>query len=312
MAAARRYTPEFGIATECGMARARSEATVRELPKIHAEACWGSHEVAMARNVHLVGSVPLERGGSVRTASAASAHASSACPMARPEARRLDHLARTGIRLAPAFEKSGEFFGVHAGAAGRERYTLKPGFGHSDIRFDNLFYADIAEQILRRIQAAEGYRQDRRRHEIPGRSGAGAFVIWLFLVDALHAPLDPIYNDALKREIDKSPPLSRTTNWRSSSTWPPPCLRGCSATRPAATAAARKRCRRHSPASSPISAIAYRLMSICSVTSAMAMRITGTWSSRPTWATWSSSPTVWRQSTADPARAHAGAARSHR
>ena len=28
-------------------------------------------------------------------------------------------------------------------------------------------------------------------------------VIWLFLVDALHAPLDPRYNDALKREIDK-------------------------------------------------------------------------------------------------------------
>jgi hypothetical protein len=28
-------------------------------------------------------------------------------------------------------------------------------------------------------------------------------VIWLFLVDALHAPIDPIYNDALKREIDK-------------------------------------------------------------------------------------------------------------
>ena len=28
-------------------------------------------------------------------------------------------------------------------------------------------------------------------------------VIWLFLVDALHAPIDPLYNDALKREIDK-------------------------------------------------------------------------------------------------------------
>ena len=28
-------------------------------------------------------------------------------------------------------------------------------------------------------------------------------VIWLFLVDALHAPLDPLYNDAVKREIDK-------------------------------------------------------------------------------------------------------------
>ena len=28
-------------------------------------------------------------------------------------------------------------------------------------------------------------------------------VFWLYLVDALHAPIDPIYNEAVKREIDK-------------------------------------------------------------------------------------------------------------
>jgi hypothetical protein len=39
IAAARRYAPEFGIATECGMARARSEDTVRTLLNIHAEIC---------------------------------------------------------------------------------------------------------------------------------------------------------------------------------------------------------------------------------------------------------------------------------
>jgi methionine synthase II (cobalamin-independent) len=39
IAAARRYVPKFGIATECGMARARSEETVRALLKIHAEIC---------------------------------------------------------------------------------------------------------------------------------------------------------------------------------------------------------------------------------------------------------------------------------
>ena len=39
IAAARRYAPAFGIATECGMARARSEATVRTLLKIHADVC---------------------------------------------------------------------------------------------------------------------------------------------------------------------------------------------------------------------------------------------------------------------------------
>jgi hypothetical protein len=41
IAAAQRYVPSFGIATECGMARARSEDTVRALLKIHAEVCAG-------------------------------------------------------------------------------------------------------------------------------------------------------------------------------------------------------------------------------------------------------------------------------
>jgi len=39
--AARSYVPRFGIATECGMARARSEETVRALLRIHAEICAG-------------------------------------------------------------------------------------------------------------------------------------------------------------------------------------------------------------------------------------------------------------------------------
>jgi hypothetical protein len=39
LAAARRHAPKFGIATECGMARARSEDTVRALLRIHADIC---------------------------------------------------------------------------------------------------------------------------------------------------------------------------------------------------------------------------------------------------------------------------------
>lgn len=42
IAAARRYAPDFGIATECGMARSRSEDTVRTLLKIHADVCAGA------------------------------------------------------------------------------------------------------------------------------------------------------------------------------------------------------------------------------------------------------------------------------
>jgi hypothetical protein len=41
IAAARRHAPKFGIATECGMARARSKETVLALLNIHAEVCAG-------------------------------------------------------------------------------------------------------------------------------------------------------------------------------------------------------------------------------------------------------------------------------
>jgi hypothetical protein len=103
----------------------------------------------------------------------------------------------------PAFQKSGEFFRIHATGTGRERYTLKPGIKPQDVRFDNLFYADIAQQSYAefkrqkdagKIPAGTKFQVDL----VPAHS-----VIWLFLVDTLHAAIDPIYNDALKREIDK-------------------------------------------------------------------------------------------------------------
>ena len=45
IAAARRHVPEFGIATECGMARARSQDTVLTLLKTHAAVCAGGSGV---------------------------------------------------------------------------------------------------------------------------------------------------------------------------------------------------------------------------------------------------------------------------
>jgi hypothetical protein len=103
----------------------------------------------------------------------------------------------------PAFQKSGEFFRVHATGTGRERYTLKPGIRPQDVRFENLFYAEVAEQSYaefkrlretQRIPIGTKFQVDL----VPAHSVTG-----LFLVDALHAPIDPIYNDALKCEIDK-------------------------------------------------------------------------------------------------------------
>ena len=159
----------------------------------------------MARNVYLVGSVPMASAAAVfETVSAALG----------PRIKRLPD-GETGPRgdwitwLEPvfadnsAFQKSGEFFRVHASGTGRERYALKRGFAPIDVRFDNLFYADIAKASYAefkrlkdagKIAAGTKFQVDL----VPAHS-----VIWLFLVDALHAPIDPLYNDAVKREIDK-------------------------------------------------------------------------------------------------------------
>lgn len=159
---------------------------------------------AMARNVYLVGSVPLASASEVfETVSATLG----------PRIKRLPD-GETGPRSDwitwlepvfaehPALQKSGEFFRVHASGTGRERYTLRPGFTPQNVRFDNLFYADIARQSYAefkrlkeagKIPAATKFQVDL----VPAHS-----VIWLFLVDALHAPIDPVYNEALKREID--------------------------------------------------------------------------------------------------------------
>jgi hypothetical protein len=160
----------------------------------------------MARNIHLVGSVPMANAQDV------FAQVSAALG---PRIKRLPD-GETGERGDwitwlepvfadnPAFVKSGEFFRVHAsGGTGRERFTLKPGLRVEDVHFGNLFYADIAKQsyaVFRalkdsgKIPAGTKFQVDL----VPAHS-----VIWLFLVDALHAPIDPLYNDALKREIDK-------------------------------------------------------------------------------------------------------------
>jgi hypothetical protein len=159
----------------------------------------------MARNVHLVGSVQLRSAEQVfETVSAALGPRVKRLPDGET-GKRGDWITWLEPIFAehPAFVKSGELLGVHAGAAQRDRYALKPGFDAAGIRFDNLFYADIARQSYAvfkqlkdsgKIAAGVKFQVDL----VPAHS-----VIWLFLVDALHAPIDPIYNDALKREIDK-------------------------------------------------------------------------------------------------------------
>lgn len=157
------------------------------------------------RHVHLVGSVPLRDAREVFQTVAG---------VLGPRLKRIPD-GETGERsdwitwLEPAFaknpalEKSDELFRVHATGTARVRYRLKPGKNATQVRFDNLFYADIAKASYDEFAAlqTQGVIPKGVRFQIdlvPAHS-----VIWLFLQDDLHQPLDPIYNEALKREIDK-------------------------------------------------------------------------------------------------------------
>jgi hypothetical protein len=159
----------------------------------------------MARNVYLVGSVPMANAKEVfERVSAALGPRVKRLPDGET-GERGDWITWLEPAFAdnPAFVKSGEFFRVHASGTGRERYTLKPGLAAQDVRFDNLLYADIAKQSYAdfkrlkdagKIPAGTKFQVDL----VPAHS-----VIWLFLVDALHGPIDPLYNEAVKGEIDK-------------------------------------------------------------------------------------------------------------
>lgn len=103
----------------------------------------------------------------------------------------------------PALFKTGELFKLHDSAMGFPRYALKPGKSASDVTFGNLFYADIAQRSYAtfarlkksgKIAATTKFQIDL----VPAHS-----VLWLFAADELQEPLDSVYNEAVKREIDK-------------------------------------------------------------------------------------------------------------
>jgi len=159
----------------------------------------------MARNIHLVGSVPMASAREVFEKVNAALGARIKRLPDGETGERGDWITWLEPVFAghPAFAKSGQFFRVHASGTGRERYALKTGIAAQDVHFDNLFYADIARQSyaeFKRLKDA-GTVPAGSRFQVdlaPAHS-----VIWLFLVDSLHASIDPIYNEAVKREIDK-------------------------------------------------------------------------------------------------------------
>ncbi len=159
----------------------------------------------MSHDIYLVGSVPLASAEDVFK---------TVAPLFGDRLKRIPD-GETGKRLDwitwlepvfsqnPALELSNDVFRLHETARPIQRYGLRPGYTAAGVKIDNLFYADIAREsysVFKRLKDAGTIPAGTRFQVdlVPAHS-----VIWLFLTDALHAPIDPIYNTALKREIDK-------------------------------------------------------------------------------------------------------------
>ena len=156
-------------------------------------------------NVHLVGSVPMRDAEEVfvRVGDALGMHLKRLPDGETGERLNwVGHLEKV-FAANPALERTDELFKIHPTATGWYRYQLKKGKTVEDLHFDNLFYADHARasyEVFRRLRS-EGKLPPRLRFQVdlvPAHS-----VLWLFLVDELHAAVDPVYNRAVKREIDK-------------------------------------------------------------------------------------------------------------
>jgi hypothetical protein len=159
----------------------------------------------MARDVYLVGSVPLANEKEVfETVGAVLGPHLLTLPDGETS-ERLDWITWLEPVFSgnPSLALSDEVFQLHAGVPGRRRYGLKPGVPLSDLRFDNLFYADIASRSF------ATFAELKRQGKIPAKVKfqvdlvPAHSVIWLFIRENLQSAVDPVYNDAVLREIDK-------------------------------------------------------------------------------------------------------------
>ena len=160
----------------------------------------------MSRHVHLVGSVPFSDAREVfATVSRVLGPHLERIPDGET-GKRLDWITWLEPIFAqhPAFEPSAETFQLHGGLARKDRrYRLKDGVAVEGVRFDNLFYADTARASY------ATFAELKRAGTIPAHCKfqvdlvPAHSVIWLYVQEHLHAVIDPIFNDAVLREIDK-------------------------------------------------------------------------------------------------------------
>jgi hypothetical protein len=159
----------------------------------------------MAHDVHIVGSVPLADAAEVFTTLAGALG---------PALKRIPD-GETGARLSwvgwlssvfaavPQLELSDETWGVHETASRHRLYRLKPGAKLGDIRFASLPYGDFALQsyaVFKRLRDAGKIPADTKFQVdfAPAHSAARSHV-----VESLMPELEPIFNDAIMREIDR-------------------------------------------------------------------------------------------------------------
>lgn len=159
----------------------------------------------MARPVYLVGSVPMASAEEVFTRVGGALGPYLKWLPDGETGQRLDWITWLEPIFAgnPALTPSGTTFRVHDGADPHTRYRLKPGLSAADVVLDNLLYADTA------IASYAVFARLKRTGVIPAHVKfqvdlvPAHSVLWLYIDDDLQAALDPIYNAAVKREIDK-------------------------------------------------------------------------------------------------------------
>ncbi len=159
----------------------------------------------MPHDVHIVGSVPLANAEEVF---------STLAGVLGPSLKRIPD-GETGERLswvgwlgrvfatAPQLELSNDVWRVHEAASAHPLYRLKPGAKVSDIGFDKLPYGDFALEsyaVFKRLRDA-GKIPPGTKFQVdfaPAHSAVRSHV-----VESLLPEMEPIFNDAILREIDR-------------------------------------------------------------------------------------------------------------
>src|SRR5665213_1974929 len=159
----------------------------------------------MPHDVHIVGSVPLADASEVFTTLAGTLGTS----LKRiPDGETGERLSWVGwlsrvFATVPQLELSDDVWRVHEAASAHRVYRLKPGAKVSDIRFDTLPYSEFALEsyaVFKRLRDA-GKIPPGTKFQVdfaPAHSAARSHV-----VESLLPEMEPIFNDAIMREIDR-------------------------------------------------------------------------------------------------------------